>query len=770
MERQEHKIGSFQIMPKYIGLWVVLAVLLFFVSGWGSCNNGSYRPYSDSRGFCKGDPSWGVNYPLCSSTTACGGSIEEGGYFYYGCNVPYGAGSMCNDGNWGTTLAQKNWVTCVYRCGSQCDVDSIICVQNGSTWREDASASCGKSCQEPCNCDDYQANCESLNGEFSGNCANANPEGGQCCVATCYLCNTAAAQKQQEMAKKVCCASGMVPPKLSDYCFNMPPPGKCGMNYSNVRNDFDSQWKCRELDENSSQKMVNWYREACLESSSSAVESSPSSGASSGGDGSSSSGSPYPPDCPECPWLDSILDTLTAQKGVVDEIRTCVLFPSLCGAESEDLPQIDTSLLPYLRPFMDSTVKLSREQIELLAHLDTNMLKILDSLSKLPKSDTALMLAVNAASSNIEGKLNTVNTSIVHMNDSTKKWLRRIADSTGISRDSLINHLDSIKNRIPTDILDSILKYQKLASESDSIAVNVDLSSIDSLIDSTVSYFNKSLRADSLRGEKLNDSLAAIHDAIQDISYKMYQLLGYGDTASNTLRNDIEGVSSAVNEYRDSALKYFALFGDSMGAINSALGALLGKLSPGAIDTNGLGVWASYMRSGENMGDSIVNSYGWQNLKNLDVDSNYSAALGGLSNKTDSISGVVDDSLSNKAARLNDSLVRKNDSLKRNLPDTLTKYADSLVIWAPFADFDSIIYSTLGTRIPNKDECPEDCQKWSVSIPIIGLVNYTVDYGLCLGRASLGNLSVLAFLKLLIRIIVAITCVMIIYRTLIGLK
>lgn len=172
------------------------------------------------------------------------------------------------------------------------------------------------------------------------------------------------------------------------------------------------------------------------------------------------------------------------------------------------------------------------------------------------------------------------------MNDSNKKWLRRIADSLrvindtnkkyldnvaekiGISTDSLVKHIDSVKNRIPSDILDSILKYQKLSSESsDSVTVDVDLSSIDSLIDSTISYWNKSLRADSLRGEKMNDSLGAIHDAIEGISYTMYQLLGYGDTASKTLRNDIEGIESAVNEYRDSALKYYASFGDSMGRL-----------------------------------------------------------------------------------------------------------------------------------------------------------------------------------------------------------
>ena len=118
--------------------FLLLAVLLLSVSVWAVCSQGSYRPYSDSRGFCKGDPSWGVNYPLCSSTAACGGLIEEGGLFYYGCNIPYGSGSLCNDGNWGTTLAQKNWVTCAYRCGSQCEADSVAyyhaCVDSGGTW------------------------------------------------------------------------------------------------------------------------------------------------------------------------------------------------------------------------------------------------------------------------------------------------------------------------------------------------------------------------------------------------------------------------------------------------------------------------------------------------------------------------------------------------------------------------------------------------------------------------------------------------------------
>ena len=742
MERQEHLIGSFQIMPKFIGFWVVLAVLLLLsVSGWAACsyNSSGNIPYSgNSNPYCKGDPSWGASFPLCSTTPACaGGVIQSSNYYYVDCWVNYSGRNLCLNGSWGTVYAEYRDVRCRYRCSSLRDADSTQCALDGKFWNS-SNGTCSESCPQ---CDAFESACESESGVFSGTCLTSG--GSTCCQGVCDVCSGEAMEKLYKMKVNQCCEQGLAPPNKANVCTTQGIGTGCGVQWSQYQDLSSGEWACQSP--GLSVDAATRYRELCFneEFSSSAAESSPSSAGSSSGEGTSSGGSPYPEGCDECPWLDSILDTLTLQKHIVENIESCIKYPALCGSEESTEISIDTSILPYLRPYLDSTIQLDKQQLEVLSKLDTNLLKILDTLSKLPKSDTALMLAVNAASSNIEGKLNTVNTSVVNMNDSTKKWLRRIADSIGVSTDSLIIHLDSIKNRIPKDVLDSINKYQKLLYEKE---ITVDLDN------------------------DVNDSLGSLHTAIDDISYTMYWLLGYGDTASKSLRNDLESITGAVNEYRDSALKYYASFGDSMGALNSSLGALIAKFSPGAVDTTGLGVWASYMRSGENMGDSIVNSYGWQNLKNLNVDSNYSAALGGLSNKTDSISAVVDDSLSNKAARLNDSLIRKNDSLKRSLPDTLTKYADSLVIWAPFADFDSIIYSTIGTRIPDRDECPEDCQKWSVSIPIIGLVNYTVDYGLCLGRASLGNLSVLAFLKLLIRIIVAITCVMIIYRTLIGLK
>lgn len=710
-------------------------------------------------------------------------------------------------------------------CGVRCARERIQCELKGWTF---VDSTC--ECLEPCDqtlCDRYQSQCAQMQGTFTGDVRRI--DGTCCCVANCNICSKEALKTKMEQKTKQCCGQNLAPPEDTRRCSQMLERG-CGMSVPTLVGESGDNWACR--DPNLSNEALTSFVENCYGSSSSTAGSSSAGVSSDGGgtsDGGGSSGEipPYPEGCDECPWLDSILDTLTAQKAIVGAIYDCMYVPNLCNTEqtTSESFQFDTAWYNYVRPYLDTSLRLDSQQLEALKRLDTNQLKLLESNIEQLRNDTLIRLAISGGFSQTQDAISQARGSIVHLNDTTRKWLDRISSKIGFTTDSLIAHIDSVRKDIPIQVLDSILKYQKqLAEKEDSIVLG-DLPAIDSLIDSTVRYWRLSIEKDSLRRLENNDSLYALHDAIDAVALRMSYLLGYGDTASSDLRKDlfsmndtvkahfdsiaarlgistdsliahIDGLngssmdslrvdlnsfSESFKAYRDSVIAYFGAFlsaessynvtfKDSIGAIHGALGELLAKFSPGAIDTNGLGVWASYVRSGENMGDSIARSYGWQNLKNLNVDSNYSAALAGFPNTTDSVSAVVDDSLSNRAARLNDSLVRKNDSLKRSLPDTLTKYADSLVIWAPFADFDSIIYSTIGTRIPNRDDCPEDCQSWSVSIPVIGLVNYTVDYGLCLGRTSLGNLSVLAFLKLLIRIIVAITCVMIIYRTLVAIK
>ena len=160
-----------------IFLGVILAVLLLSVSGWGNCfyNSSGNAPYnSNSDPYCKGDPSWGGPFPLCSSTPACLGSvIQSSNAYYVDCWVNYSGRNMCINGSWGTAYAMYSDVRCRYKCSSQCEADSLVCLQNGGTWTNTGASTCGgKSCKMS-NClqsdtlwlNDSKAACDVIGGE-----------------------------------------------------------------------------------------------------------------------------------------------------------------------------------------------------------------------------------------------------------------------------------------------------------------------------------------------------------------------------------------------------------------------------------------------------------------------------------------------------------------------------------------------------------------------------------------------------------------------------
>lgn len=265
------------------------------------------------------------------------------------------------------------------------------------------------------------------------------------------------------------------------------------------------------------------------------------------------------------------------------------------------------------------------------------------------------------------------------------------------------------------------------------------LKNINSTINTTNTLLDSSLRNGN---DRLRNSIASANDTLID-----------------SLRKFLGGSSAGFSG---------DTLGDSLGRIHRTLEDFKAMFEAGEIDTTGFGAeYGGYIARGEQLKDSIIGALGWADIDTINIDSLYSRALNG--SKIDSVSGAVDDSLGLMAGKLGDSLSRKTDSLKKALPGVLDSLADSLVIWAPFADFDSIIYSTIGAHVPNRADCPEDCQKWTVSIPIIGLHSYTVDFGLCLGRASFGGMSVLALVKLLIRLVVAYICIMTAYKVLVRM-
>ena len=177
---------AFRLNGKHLGRFAVAAVFLlcFFASvTWGACTtytsyigvnagksctvNSSFRPSCPSTYVLSG-------YTLTECTTWNGGDIHpEYGYCSYG--------SM---GCW----VQAYDYDC---CSNQCEADSLLCVNQGYTWVDDPSASCGKSCSscdEQCQCEEQpgmiwngtecvedsslcaedRANCVRAGGIFSG--------------------------------------------------------------------------------------------------------------------------------------------------------------------------------------------------------------------------------------------------------------------------------------------------------------------------------------------------------------------------------------------------------------------------------------------------------------------------------------------------------------------------------------------------------------------------------------------------------------------------
>ncbi|MBR3073599.1 hypothetical protein [Fibrobacter sp.] len=869
-------------------------------------------------------------------------------------------------------------------CSDPCEAQQLFCQQQGLDYDPDSCK-----CKMPCPasvCDAQKSLCEgTLEGSFTGSCIRAGEGGEPCCMGYCDICNGPAMKKNQEEMTAACCALTKAPPKIGDVCIQpLVPSARCGMTQSRFITNGEN-YTCH--DPNGSEEMMNRYVEECYGGSSSSTGSSGSAGGSSGGGGSSGdggggssgNGTNYPEGCSECPWLDSVLDTLTAQKHVVEGIATCVKFPSLCSpdASNETIVEIDSSILNGVKDLMDSSLELSNEQIAELLKLDTNVLKLLKLDSASLKFDTLMRLAILSVGTDVQGSISDLQTSVVHLNDSTRKWLRRladslsaqndsnqkylqaVADSVGITAESLKVHLDSIRNAIPKDILDSILKYQKegirdsiavsnlfifdsiidttvhywkelmyndsvrhdenndsvrsihqaidalgfnvgnalgyddtatttlhqdvmnliviadsnkkyLQAVADSVGVSAEslkvyldsikkkipvdvldsilkyqkennrdsvyisnMFSFDSIIDTTVHYLKEMMHNDSVRHEQNQDSLKAvhkaieavgldvgqvlgyggsqnlhndlvvlrdsvvkslkalrdkdssyretmadtaraIHDAINDISRRMGDILGYGDTATSDLRRDIDAMRGDVNTFRDSVLKYFGAFvsadseyrvtfKDSVGSVHGAVDGVKGAVDgvKGSVD----GIY-SELQKGSYDTSSVYDGY----LSGIDTSAvgfanQLGTMLGGAlaSSAYEGIFAPGSATSSGNYTMMNlDSaatvMQRQNDSAKSALADTMEQWFDELRHDFVLVNFDSAIIAPLGAKVPNTNTCPENC--FVIRLSEIGGIFASMpdmNWGLC--KPVIGPLNVFEFIRLILRIVTAMTCV-----------
>jgi len=273
------------------------------------------------------------------------------------------------------------------------------------------------------------------------------------------------------------------------------------------------------------------------------------------------------------------------------------------------------------------------------------------------------------------------------------------------------------------------------------------------LNDTIRKYYNVSHYYDSVYLSMFGAFDSTFKDKMENLSVAIdYDLLGYGDTANTTLRRDIDAVRAVISSLDSS--------------VSGGFGDVVGLLTAGVIDSSSVSYGSNFASEGERISDSLLRAIGWLGgLDTVNIDSVFSRA-GFDSLDVDSVGRAVDDSLNYLADSLNSVLVSQNDSIKRGLPDSLDVWADSLVSYGPWASFDSLIFGQLGAKIPNSNECPEDCQQWSINLPRFGLFSFTVDYGLCLGRLPFGGMNVLGFVRLLLRIVTVWSCIWIVFNAL----
>lgn len=716
-------------------LFIILLVLFLSVSGWGACSQLTW-PCSQG-GYC-----WNDTLPLFLGQCANKTAFDN----YYGNNDCKNVSCEIINGPYCQYNGYYPYID-VIRCSTQAEVDSAKCAFNPS------------GCEDVCT--SYRNQCDAAKGVFSG---TVGPDGK--CSAVCDLCGKESVKAVEEKYRQVCCDQLKAPPETK-IC-TTPVQSGPGMSES-VYNNGD--YKCQDpnLDSLTSER----YYQMCYDYDPNA-ESSPSGGSSGSGgssdsEGSSGSGTQYPEGCDECPWLDSILDTLTKQKGKIDGIYDCLMLPNLCaGLENGGdtiVVNVDSAILKYITPYLDSSIRLDSNQLRVLQKLDTNMLKAMQNDSTALKNDTAIMRAVSDAGYNNDTNLIKLRSGVYNM-------------------DTVMKHrLDSLIKRIPPDVFDSIIKYQDSTMDRIDSALwgkGVGFSLVDSLTDSVVKYFRVSNHYDSVYNQMFASFDSTFKYKMENLEMSIesdYSALGYGDTATSTLRKDLgsmEGAITGVIENLDSSVKHELQnllegqkayytgatgYGDTatstlrgdLNGIRGSVDSLNSKLGQGSYDTNSTfdGYFGGYdtaaVQFASNLGSALSGALADSTYKGIFV-------LNSSSSSSNDDYRLIDIDSAQAA------LKASNDSTKSALADTMQTWFNELRKDFMLVNFDSAIIAPLGAKVPNTNTCPEDCFR----IDLSGAGGAFSDvkgfsWGLC--EARIGSMNVLQFIRLILRIVTALTCV-----------
>lgn len=667
---------------------------------------------------------------------------------------PYGCPSVSN-GNTGYTCVRDGVIFkyCQYNaynggyypavsCSNSSEANAYNeCELSGGVW--DNTTSTCKTPVDSTACDSYRAECESRGGRFTGTVTDLSSTG---CSSSCNLCNDDATLRYRKTIAYVCCSQGKVPPEYVTSCQTDNPSPTMTKSYFDCDNRGGYNCECEPRSDDNE----DFYQTVCIdadydwgdESSSSAGggESSSSSSA----EESSASESPYPEGCDECSWLDSILDTLTLVKWNADAMVACMTTPGLCLGLHDTTGQfsVDSILLDYIRPLLDSSIVIDSAQLKVLSKLDTNMVKMLRNDTALQELDSASLerlMRIDASLDRVLENDSSTRRAVRDGFDDVGSALEGIAQDLGISTDSVIAHLDSILNGIPDSVLDSIVKYQAYANESIDSAIygtGKGFSLVDSLIDSTVKYFSRAVSLDSAWRETWADSTSRMIDYMRWQPGAINSALGYGDTASSTLRGDLDGIRGALDG-----------IGDALGGIDSALGG-----DGEALEGEGYDDYSSDSSAYMSVLDS---AYGAGEFSDSTVDDAYNVGVDDSDTcfSVDCLASRVGVDMSSASSLLYASIDSSYDAMEDSADTWFTQIKDNL----KFVDFDSVFVEPLKNVVPNTNECPADC--FGGQVEVAG-TKINVNYGICkVWNIGGFQFSVLLFIRLLLRIVCAVSCI-----------
>lgn len=698
----------------------VALLLCFCFNSWGACVDvgvmGGYIYYhANGSQRCAEETCRDDNLNLCGSVQGSSyfGSLEE----IHPCW--YRGGYAC-----GTYLDDVRYVGCRrWNCDTQAEADSVKCALNPTA----------DGCKEedvPQNCQEQYAQCMGLGGVWEKVSSDQNG-----CTSYCDICNSKQQVNNLNRFNRVCCTFGMAPPPQDVIC--VPPPLFTGYGMStSILLDDGYETGCGALstgDGQVIQENADLFKRFCVDGEQyeeSSDSNDPGSSSSGGGGESASSSADAGTNCvgDEClpeiyGVLDTIRDTLIHKLAPdVEGIKDCLYSFRLCAQldsikiDWSNMPKdsswlhIDTTLLKYIKPLMDSSVALDSNQLKVLKNLDTNMLKqmgldtaMLKLDSTILSNDSSTRKAIVSGDSGIMKRVGHVDTSVRRLDSSLTKSIGTLDTSLTKSLggiDTTLHGLDSSLNRGVRD-------------------------GVDSLIDSMSRYIGRadsSIRGIGGDGTPLGDSLGKIIGILGGTDTGSVGSGPYGDTA---------------NALGDSIRKWI---GQGEGQWDSAFRATEGEWGVDTID----GLYDSSFAYGTCHGDDCPPC----------TDSD---CLGKI---TPAILKYGD----SIAAQLGDTLVKNVKAQEDSLPTMWDSAMVKLREVSFFSTFDSTFLANIGAKIPNTNTCPEDCFRQDVNGRYAYVAyNMTLDWKLCrpIAPGVLNGLNAFDILKLLARVLTVVTCLFI---------